>query len=113
MSARSMFSQTDIQAVQNSLRSNIHESERNIDYLSERLKELELKARGQAAGRGGAPVPPPKDQRAQENGRGFDAYGQRGWQQAGPGIPNKSRQYTKLGTFKCSEGESYFRFDKV
>ena len=108
-----MFSQTDNQAVQNSLRSNIHESERNIDYLSERLKELELKARGQAAGRGGAPVPPPKDQRAQENGRGFDAYGQRGWQQAGPGIPNKSQQYTKLGTFKCSEGESYFRFDKV
>jgi classical protein kinase C len=108
-----MFSQTDNQAVQNSLRSNIHESERNIDYLSERLKELELKARGQAAGRGGAPVPPPKDQRAQENGRGFDAYGQRGWQQAGPGIPNKSRQYTKLGTFTMFRGKSYFRFDKV
>ena len=95
MSARSMFSQTDNIAVQNSLRSNIHESERNINYLTERLKELELKARGQAAGRGGAPLPPPKDPRAQENGRGFDAYGQRGWQQAGP--PNKSRQYTKLG----------------
>lgn len=101
-----MFSQTDNPAVQNRLRTNIHESERNINYLTERLKELELKARPQqvqpvSAGRGqmgGAPVPPPKDPR-QANGRGFDAYGQPAWQQPGPGVPAKSRQYTKLGTF--------------
>jgi Hr1 repeat len=105
--ARAMFSQTDNPTVQNRLRSNIHESERNINYLTERLKELELKAHPQAVPqqpsqqnyRGGAPIPPPKDHRA-ENGRGFDAYGQRGWQQQpGPGIPVKSRQYTKLGMF--------------
>ena len=101
-----MFSQTDNPAVQNRLRSNIKESERNINYLNERLKELELKARPQPQqqlqygdGRaGGPPIPPPKDVRGgpQENGRGFDAYGQRGWQ-PGPGMPVKSRQYTKLG----------------
>jgi classical protein kinase C len=93
-----MFSQTDNPAVQNRLRTSIHESERNINYLTDRLKELELKARpSQSGGRQGAPPPPPKDGRGQENGRGFDAYGQRGWQQPGPPIPNKSRQYTKLG----------------
>jgi hypothetical protein len=101
-----MFSQTDNPAVQNRIRSNIKESERNINYLNERLKELELKARPQAeqqqlqygGGRaGGPPIPPPKDGR-HENGRGFDAYGQRGWQ-AGPGMPVKSRQYTKLGIY--------------
>jgi hypothetical protein len=95
-----MFSQTDNPAVQNRLRTNIKESERNINYLNERLKELELKARPQYGGgrAGGPPVPPPKDVRGgpQENGRGFDAYGQRGWQ-PGPGVPLKPRQYTKLG----------------
>ena len=100
-----MYSQTDNPSVQNRLRSSIHEYERNINYLSERLKELELKARPQqysqqpGYGRGGAPMPPPKDGRQMENGRGYDAYGGRGgWQQPGPGIPAKSRQYTKLGT---------------
>ena len=99
-----MFSQTDNVAVQNRLRSNIHESERNINYLTERLKELELKARppqspyGGGRGAGMPPIPPPKDGRPLENGRGFDAYGQRGWpQQPGSGMPMKSRQYTKLG----------------
>jgi hypothetical protein len=114
-----MFSQTDNPAVQNRLRSSIHESERNINYLTERLKELELKARpqqsppqqiqqygGQVGRPGGPPMPPPKDGRGgpQENGRGFDAYGQRGWQ-PGPGVPAKSKQYTKLGIilarFRC------------
>ena len=106
-----MFSQTDNPAVQNRLRSNIHESQRNIDYLTERLKELELKARpaqqqqqyGGTGGRGsvgGPPIPPPKDGRGpRQNGGGPDVYGQRGWQQPGPGIPAKSRQYTKLGTY--------------
>ena len=107
--ARSMYSQTDNPSVQNRLRSSIHEYERNISYLSERLKELELKARNdlsssqasaaaQRASIGGTipPVPPPKDGRngPQENGRGQSQSGQRAWQQAGP---NKSRQYTKLG----------------
>ena len=116
-----MFSQTDNPAVQNRLKSSIHESERNINYLTERLKELELKARpqttssqqqsyGRDGGRDGRrdsapPIPPPKDGRLggqmMENGRGgYDAYGQRasgGWQQPGPGIPIKSRNYTKLG----------------
>lgn len=109
-----MFSQTDNPAVQNRLRSNIHESERNIQYLEDRLKELELKARspsqtsgtggtggagvGGVGGYGGKPPVPPKDGRM-ENGRGFDAYGQRWSQQPqpGPGIPEKSRNYTKLG----------------
>ena len=99
-----MFSQTDNPAVQNRLRSNIHESERNINYLNERLRELEVRARPpqqqqlQYGRPGGPPIPPPKDGRGgpQENGRGFDAYGQRGWQ-PGPGMPVKSRQYTKLG----------------
>src|SRR5271170_6550776 len=109
--ARSMFSQTDNPAVQNRLKSSIHESERNINYLTERLKELELKARPQntstqqtyggrdGGGRdgrrdSGPPIPPPKDGRLgqMENGRGggYDGYGQRGgggWQQPGPGIP--------------------------
>jgi hypothetical protein len=104
-----MFSQTDNPAVQNRLRSNIHESERNINYLTERLKELELKARPQSQqmppGRqmGGAPIPPPKDPR-QANGRGFDAYGQPGWPQPGPGIPAKARQYTKLGMHRVGCG---------
>ena len=116
-----MFSQTDNPAVQNRLKSSIHESERNINYLTERLKELELKARpantpyqqqptyggrsdagGARDGRRGSgapPIPPPKDGRPglMENGRGYDGYG-RGWQQQpGPGIPIKSRNYTKLG----------------
>ena len=109
-----MFSQTDNPAVQNRLRSNIHESERNIQYLEDRLKELELKARsppqisgaagttgagvGGVGAYGGKPPVPPKDGRM-ENGRGFDAYGQRWPQQPqpGPGIPEKSRNYTKLG----------------
>jgi hypothetical protein len=96
-----MHSQTDNAAVQNRLRANIHESERNIEYLTDRLKELELKARPAAQPRySSGPPPPPKDTRGQENGRGFDAYGQRGWQQPGPPIPSKSRQYTKLGTFR-------------
>jgi hypothetical protein len=94
--ARSMFSQTDNVTVQNRLRTSIHESERNISYLMDRLQDLELKARPSPPSRYGAPPPPPKDGR-QENGRGFDAYGQRGWQQPGPPIPSKSRQYTKLG----------------
>lgn len=98
-----MYSQTDNPSVQNRIRSSIHEYERNINYLTERLNELELKARPQqfpqqsAYGRGGAPAPPPKDDRPIENGRGYDAYGGR-WQQPGPGIPSKSRQYTKLGS---------------
>lgn len=123
--ARSMFSQTDNTAVKNRLKSTIHESERNINYLTERLKELELKARpattssqqptyggrsdGAMGGRDGRrdsapPIPPPKDGRPgqMENGRGYDMYGARGgggWQQQqpGPGIPVKSRNYTKLG----------------
>ena len=88
-----MFSQTENPAVQNRLRSNIHESERNIQYLEDRLKELELKARPPQTG--SRPPVPPKDGRM-ENGRGFDAYGQR-FQQPGPGVPEKSRNYTKLG----------------
>jgi hypothetical protein len=136
--ARSMFSQTDNPAVQNRLRSSIHESERNINYLSERLKELELKARSaqpqalsnqasqlatigaQRASIGSVPpAPPPKDARGgalpQENGRGFNDYGQRGWQQQpGPGIPAKSRQYTKLGASGFYEGTlTDDRFDQV
>lgn len=99
-----MYSKTDNPAVQNRLRSSIKESERNINYLNERLRELELKARPQqqlqyGGGRDeGPPIPPPKDGRGgfQENGRGYDAYGQRGWQ-SGSGMPVKSRQYTKLG----------------
>jgi len=42
--ARQMYSKTDNPAVQNSLRSKIQESERNINYLIDNLKKLELKA---------------------------------------------------------------------
>jgi hypothetical protein len=95
--ARSMFSQTDNPIVQNRLRSNIHEAERNIKYLEDRLSELELKSRPSQAPvqYTGRPPVPPKDGQM-ENGRNFDAYGQR-WPQPGPGIPEKSRNYTKLG----------------
>jgi hypothetical protein len=111
-----MYAQTDNPQVQARLRSQIHEGERNINYLTEQLKTLELKARtppnrlsggpsptggppsGYGRGNNGAPLPPPKDLREpMENGRGYDAYGQRPWQQPGPPIPVKSRQYTKLG----------------
>ena len=123
--ARQMYSKTDNPAVQNSLRSKIQESERNINYLTDNLKRLELRAsptpspqqaqfaQGVAGGYGpGAgsrlsggspPVPPPKDPRAgRENGGGFDGYGgPRGQQQmmqpSGPPVPAKSRQYSKLG----------------
>jgi hypothetical protein len=88
-----MYAHTDNPSVQNRLRSSIHESERNINYLTDRLKELELKARSaQRASVGQAPVPPPKDVRPTENGRGFDRGG---WQ---PASSAKTRQYTKLGT---------------
>lgn len=109
-----MAQQTDNPVVQNRLRSNISESERNIEYLTERLKELEFKARSQQSGSGGAqqasqrnsigapPPPPPKDSRhgSIENGRGYDPHGRGGWPQPGPGMPVKSRQYTRLGIFR-------------
>ena len=43
---------------------------------------------------------------------GFDPYGQRGWQ-PGPGMPAKSRQYTKLGITSWPVFDVDFRFDKV
>src|SRR5579859_2569044 len=102
-----MYSHTDNSIVQTRLRTQIHESERAINYLNERLKSLELKARPQTTrtdggGRysGGGPPLPPKDRR--ENGAEFG----KGWQQPGPGIPNKSRQYTKLGTNPQRRGDA-------
>jgi hypothetical protein len=115
-----MYSKTDNPAVQNSLRSKIQESERNINYLTDNLKKLELRASptpspqqaqfsqgyggfgGGAGGRvsgGSPPIPPPKDPRSgRENGGGFDGYGGgRPQQPPGPPVPAKSRQYSKLG----------------
>jgi hypothetical protein len=117
-----MFSKTDNTAVQNSLRIKIQESERNINYLTDNLKRLELRASptpspqqaqfsqgydrfggpvGSRVSGGSPPAPPPKDPRisgGRENGGGYDGYGGgRPMQPPGPPVPAKSRQYSKLG----------------
>src|SRR5437763_1223810 len=92
--ARSMRQSTDNASVQQSLDSNIRESQKNIGYLEDRMRELQsrrmkavsggmenLSMSGQ--GEGGPPPPPPKDASAEDYYRGGDERGYGGASGAG------------------------------
>ena len=111
--ARSMRQSTDNASVQQSLDSNIRESQKNIAYLEERMRELQNRhMQGVSSGVAGmslggssegGPPPPPKDPVPKggyydsSQGNMVAAPHPPFAQQSGPGVPKPRPNYSKLG----------------
>lgn len=122
--ASNMRQSTDNPLVQQRVDSNIRDGRKNIAYLEEKIRELQIRQVEQQGGGSprdqrhapgtGGPMPPPKDPRGYFGGDRADGNAQ-GFPQGGSGsmpsgapfpdprpyapIPKARPNYTKLGTF--------------
>lgn len=112
--ASNMRQSTDNPLVQQRVDANIREGRKNIAYLEEKMRELEIRQRKGAGspGQRGGPAPPPKDHSGYggEQGEFGDHYPQGGSGSMPSGapytdprpyapIPKARPNYTKLGAF--------------
>lgn len=117
--ASNMRQSTDNPLVQQRVDANIREGRKNIAYLEEKMRELEIRQRNQGAGspgQRGGPAPPPKDYAGYPGEQGD--YGEPHYPQGGSGsmpsgapfpdprpyapIPKARPNYTKLGALSNS-----------
>ncbi|CAI7582852.1 unnamed protein product [Penicillium bialowiezense] len=115
--ASNMRQSTDNPLVQQRVDANIREGRKNIAYLEEKMRELEIRQRNQGAGspgQRGGPAPPPKDYAGYAGEQGD--YGEPHYPQGGSGsmpsgapfpdprpyapIPKARPNYTKLDLIK-------------
>ncbi|KAJ5337900.1 hypothetical protein N7452_004628 [Penicillium brevicompactum] len=115
--ASNMRQSTDNPLVQQRVDANIREGRKNIAYLEEKMRELEIRQRNQGAGspgQRGGPAPPPKDYAGYGGEQGD--YGEPHYPQGGSGsmpsgapfpdprpyapIPKARPNYTKLDLIK-------------
>jgi classical protein kinase C/novel protein kinase C epsilon type len=113
--ASNMRQSTDNPLVQQRVDANIRDGRKNIAYLEEKMRELELRQRNQGVGspgQRGGPAPPPKDHSGYP---GEGEYGDAHYTQGSSGtmpsgapfsdprpyapIPKARPNYTKLGAF--------------
>lgn len=126
--ASNMRQSTDNPLVQQRVDASIHDGRKNIAYLEEKMRELQLRRMEQESGgasseqapQGGAPAPPPKDYPSGYHGNERDDYGTArnasGYAQGGTGsmppsapfadprpfapVPKARPNYSKLGMFR-------------
>lgn len=109
--ASNMRQSTDNPLVQQRVDANIRDGRKNIAYLEEKMRELQIRQMNQeggSPGQRGGPAPPPKDGYAGEQGDGHYPQGGSGSMPSGAPfadprpyapIPKARPNYTKLGTF--------------
>lgn len=112
--ASNMRQSTDNPLVQQRVDVNIRDGRKNIAYLEEKMRELQIRRieqeGGGSPGQRGGPAPPPKDGYLREDEAGYPQGGSGSMPSGAPfpdprpyaPIPKARPNYTKLGTSLCS-----------
>lgn len=112
--ASNMRQSTDNPLVQQRVDVNIRDGRKNIAYLEEKMRELQIRRieqeGGGSPGQRGGPAPPPKDGYFGEDEAGYPQGGSGSMPSGAPfpdprpyaPIPKARPNYTKLGTSLCS-----------